>query len=197
VTERWGQLEAVAKKRRLSLSTIDAQLAATALHHGAPPRLHLRHPEHGRHRSDRRSGVRSVERLTTGRGPHPGYGLPTSSAAPTTLMTPQPHHETGGIDGPMARSRGKVSEARFASSIAPALACVSALVLLARHFQAQHHDRLPALAVLWTWLAECRTCGDLTSQDRCRGGSEQSTRSGLFPAVPGGCSTVAAVPPEP
>ena len=32
--ERWGQLEALAKKRRLKLPTIDAQLAATALHHG-------------------------------------------------------------------------------------------------------------------------------------------------------------------
>lgn len=34
VAERWGQLEAMAKKRRLTLPTIDAQLAATALHHG-------------------------------------------------------------------------------------------------------------------------------------------------------------------
>ncbi|MBA2538456.1 MAG: type II toxin-antitoxin system VapC family toxin [Deltaproteobacteria bacterium] len=34
VAERWGQLEASAKKRRLTLATIDAQLAATALHHG-------------------------------------------------------------------------------------------------------------------------------------------------------------------
>lgn len=34
VAERWGQLEAVAKKRRLTLPTVDAQLAATALHHG-------------------------------------------------------------------------------------------------------------------------------------------------------------------
>lgn len=34
VAERWGQLEAFAKKRRLTLPTIDAQLAATALHHG-------------------------------------------------------------------------------------------------------------------------------------------------------------------
>ena len=34
VAERWGQLEAVAKKRRLTIPTIDAQLAATALHHG-------------------------------------------------------------------------------------------------------------------------------------------------------------------
>ena len=33
VAERWGQLEALAKKRRLTLPTIDAQLAATALHH--------------------------------------------------------------------------------------------------------------------------------------------------------------------
>lgn len=33
VAERWGQLEAVAKRRRLTLSTVDAQLAATALHH--------------------------------------------------------------------------------------------------------------------------------------------------------------------
>jgi len=34
VAERWGQLEAIAKKRRLTLPTIDAQLAATAMHHG-------------------------------------------------------------------------------------------------------------------------------------------------------------------
>ena len=34
VAERWGQLEAVAKKRRVTLPTIDALLAATALHHG-------------------------------------------------------------------------------------------------------------------------------------------------------------------
>ena len=34
VAERWGQLEAIARKRRLTLPTIDAQLAATALHHG-------------------------------------------------------------------------------------------------------------------------------------------------------------------
>lgn len=34
VAERWGQREAIAKKRRLTLPTIDAQLAATALHHG-------------------------------------------------------------------------------------------------------------------------------------------------------------------
>jgi predicted nucleic acid-binding protein len=32
--ERWGHLEAAAKKRRLTLPTIDAQLAATALHYG-------------------------------------------------------------------------------------------------------------------------------------------------------------------
>ncbi len=34
VAERWGQLEASARKRRLTLPTVDAQLAATALHHG-------------------------------------------------------------------------------------------------------------------------------------------------------------------
>jgi len=34
VAERWGQLEALARKRRLTLPTIDAQLAATTLHHG-------------------------------------------------------------------------------------------------------------------------------------------------------------------
>lgn len=34
VAERWGQLEALAKKQRTTLPTIDAQLAATALHHG-------------------------------------------------------------------------------------------------------------------------------------------------------------------
>ena len=34
VAERWGHLEAQAKKQRIALPTIDAQLAATALHHG-------------------------------------------------------------------------------------------------------------------------------------------------------------------
>jgi toxin FitB len=34
VAERWGQLEAVAKRQRVTLPTVDAQLAATALHHG-------------------------------------------------------------------------------------------------------------------------------------------------------------------
>lgn len=34
VAERWGQLEAVARRQRRTLPTIDAQLAATALHHG-------------------------------------------------------------------------------------------------------------------------------------------------------------------
>lgn len=34
VAERWGQLEAAAHLRRLTLPTVDAQLAATALHHG-------------------------------------------------------------------------------------------------------------------------------------------------------------------
>ena len=34
VAERWGQLEAFARKRRWTVPTIDAQLAATALHHG-------------------------------------------------------------------------------------------------------------------------------------------------------------------
>lgn len=34
VAERWGQIEAVAKRHRVTLPTIDAQLAATALHHG-------------------------------------------------------------------------------------------------------------------------------------------------------------------
>jgi len=34
VAERWGQIEALAKRQRVTLSTIDAQLAATALHHG-------------------------------------------------------------------------------------------------------------------------------------------------------------------
>ena len=34
VAERWGQLEALAKRQRLTLPTLDAQLAATALHHG-------------------------------------------------------------------------------------------------------------------------------------------------------------------
>jgi predicted nucleic acid-binding protein len=32
--ERWGQVEAFAQRQRLTLPTIDAQLAATALHHG-------------------------------------------------------------------------------------------------------------------------------------------------------------------
>jgi predicted nucleic acid-binding protein len=34
VAERWGQLEASARRRRVTLPTVDAQLAATALHHG-------------------------------------------------------------------------------------------------------------------------------------------------------------------
>jgi predicted nucleic acid-binding protein len=34
VAERWGQIEALARKRGLTLPTVDAQLAATALHHG-------------------------------------------------------------------------------------------------------------------------------------------------------------------
>lgn len=34
VAERWGQLEALAKRQRITIPTIDAQLAATALHHG-------------------------------------------------------------------------------------------------------------------------------------------------------------------
>ena len=34
VAERWGQIEALAKRQRVTLPTIDAQLAATALHHG-------------------------------------------------------------------------------------------------------------------------------------------------------------------
>lgn len=32
--ERWGQVEALAQRQRLTLPTVDAQLAATALHHG-------------------------------------------------------------------------------------------------------------------------------------------------------------------
>jgi toxin FitB len=34
VAERWGQVEAMAKRQRLTIPTVDAQLAATALHHG-------------------------------------------------------------------------------------------------------------------------------------------------------------------
>lgn len=34
VAERWGQIEALAKRQHVTLLTIDAQLAATALHHG-------------------------------------------------------------------------------------------------------------------------------------------------------------------
>ena len=34
VAERWGQLEARAKRARRTVPTVDAQLAATALHHG-------------------------------------------------------------------------------------------------------------------------------------------------------------------
>jgi predicted nucleic acid-binding protein len=34
VAERWGQIEALAKRQRITIPTIDAQLAATALHHG-------------------------------------------------------------------------------------------------------------------------------------------------------------------
>ena len=33
VAERWGQLEAAARKHRVTLPTVDAQMAATALHH--------------------------------------------------------------------------------------------------------------------------------------------------------------------
>jgi predicted nucleic acid-binding protein len=33
VAERWGQIEAVAKRRRVTIPTLDAQLAATAHHH--------------------------------------------------------------------------------------------------------------------------------------------------------------------
>jgi predicted nucleic acid-binding protein len=33
VADRWGQVEARAKQQRLTLPTVDAQLAATALHH--------------------------------------------------------------------------------------------------------------------------------------------------------------------
>ena len=59
VAERWGQLEAVARKRRVTLPTVDAQLAATALHHGltfatrntadiAPTGVSVFNPWHGR-----------------------------------------------------------------------------------------------------------------------------------------------------
>lgn len=34
VALRWGQVEALARKRGMSLPTVDAQLAATALHYG-------------------------------------------------------------------------------------------------------------------------------------------------------------------
>lgn len=34
VAERWGQVEALARRQRITLPTIDAQLAATAIHHG-------------------------------------------------------------------------------------------------------------------------------------------------------------------
>ena len=34
VAERWGQIEAIARRQRVQVATIDAQLAATALHHG-------------------------------------------------------------------------------------------------------------------------------------------------------------------
>jgi predicted nucleic acid-binding protein len=34
VAERWGHLESLARRRRITIPTIDAQLAATALHHG-------------------------------------------------------------------------------------------------------------------------------------------------------------------
>ncbi len=34
VAERWGQLEALARRQRIALPTVDAQLAATAMHHG-------------------------------------------------------------------------------------------------------------------------------------------------------------------
>jgi toxin FitB len=47
VAERWGQLEAVAKRRRATVPTLDAQLAATALHHGLT--FVTRNTEHLRH----------------------------------------------------------------------------------------------------------------------------------------------------
>jgi len=34
VAERWGQIEAIARRQHVSLPTVDALLAATALHHG-------------------------------------------------------------------------------------------------------------------------------------------------------------------
>ncbi|MGZ8709426.1 MAG: hypothetical protein ACXW28_04290 [Thermoanaerobaculia bacterium] len=34
VAERWGRIEALARRHRVTPPTIDAQLAATALHHG-------------------------------------------------------------------------------------------------------------------------------------------------------------------
>lgn len=34
VAERWGHVEALAKRRRVTIPTVDAQIAATALHHG-------------------------------------------------------------------------------------------------------------------------------------------------------------------
>jgi predicted nucleic acid-binding protein len=33
VADRWGQIEAAAKRRRVALPTVDAQMAATALHY--------------------------------------------------------------------------------------------------------------------------------------------------------------------
>lgn len=33
VAERWGQIEALARRQRVTIPTVDAQLAATALHH--------------------------------------------------------------------------------------------------------------------------------------------------------------------
>ena len=34
VAERWGRIEALARRQHVSMPTVDAQLAATALHHG-------------------------------------------------------------------------------------------------------------------------------------------------------------------
>jgi toxin FitB len=34
VAERWGQIEAVARRKHVTIPTLDAQLAATALHYG-------------------------------------------------------------------------------------------------------------------------------------------------------------------
>jgi hypothetical protein len=56
VAERWGQLEALVKKRRVMVSTID----------GAASRPDVRHPQRSRHPPDRYAPDQSLARGVTG-----------------------------------------------------------------------------------------------------------------------------------